>query len=321
MVPFSHSEDLDAQLEAVANSLADPIFVIDYDGRYIAVLGGQARSKHISSPDLIGRTMQEVLPEEKWRLFLAVVRRAIDTGNLQLCDFQLSCDPGDDPEKKAQSEPQWFQGRVYPVKPQPGRPPSAVWLTINVSEQKRMEEQLKRLSDMDDLTGVYNRRYYLRRLESEFEIARRRSQTLSMIFLDADHFKKINDRYGHVQGDRVLQHLTQTIARHMRSGDILARVGGEEFAILCPATGLPEALALAKRICCMVAATPIQTEHGTIPLTISLGVASLCDCDTVAGQLLRRADQALYKAKDQGRNRACGSTENSSATAVETASA
>jgi diguanylate cyclase (GGDEF)-like protein len=214
-------------------------------------------------------------------------------------------DPENEAEKTASVGPRWYQGRVYPVEPKPGRPASAVWLTIDISDQKQLEQELKKLSDLDDLTGVCNRRYFLRTLENEIEIARRRSQTLSLIFLDVDYFKRINDRYGHVQGDRALQHLTRTISKHLRNRDLFARIGGEEFAILCPSTSQQEALLLAERICRTVADAPMEIKNGCIPLTISLGVASLSDSDTAIGQLLRRADQALYQAKSDGRNRAC----------------
>lgn len=296
-VPFGELYD---QLQAIANALEDPILVIDYDGRYVAVLGGHERSSHDWAKALIGQSMQDIMPKEAWRPFLEVVRKAVDTGTLQVYDYQLPFVKSD-----GRKNAQWFQGRVYPVARQPGRPPTAIWLAINISEHKQLEEKLKNLAEMDDLTGTHNRRYFLRRLESEFEIAQRRSLPLSLIILDADHFKLINDRYGHPQGDLVLQFLTRAVAGQLRETDILARIGGEEFAILSPATDKHQSSVLAERIRRLIAAAPVHMATGSMGVTLSCGVTAKKDSDTSFKQLMRRADEALYQAKREGRNRVC----------------
>ncbi|MGE4544871.1 MAG: diguanylate cyclase [Pedobacter sp.] len=294
------------QIQAVADSLPAPIFVLDYDGRYVAVFGGRSRSHYDSGQGLIGCFMQDVLPEEKWKLFLDVVRKAIDTGALQTCDYILDSAEVCVTETNGPTGPQWFHGRVYPVASHPGKKPAAVWLAINVSEQKTMEERLKRLSELDDLTGAYNRRYFMQRLEKECELARRRHHNLSLISLDVDHFKSINDRFGHIEGDRALAHLTNTIRPQLRDTDILARVGGEEFAILCLSTDLNEAWSVAERIRRSIENTELKTDTGIIHMRISLGLAALNPQDVSIHSLLSQADKALYQAKDSGRNRTCG---------------
>lgn len=294
------------QIQAVADSLPAPIFVLDYDGRYVAVFGGRSRSHYDSGQGLIGCYMQDVLPEEKWKLFLDVVRKAIDTGTLQTCDYTLDSAEVCVTETNGPPGPQWFHGRVYPVASHPGKKPAAVWLAINVSEQKTMEERLQRLSELDDLTGTYNRRYFMHRLENEYELARRRRYDLSLISLDIDHFKSINDRFGHIEGDRALMHLTTTIRPQLRDTDILARIGGEEFAILCLSTDLNEAWAVAERIRRSIENTELKTDTGVIHMRISLGLATLNPQDKGLHALLSRADKALYHAKDTGRNRTCG---------------
>jgi len=296
-------EKLNAQLQALANSLPDPILVIDYEGRYVAVLGGSERSCYDSPHPLLGRTMQDVLPEVKWRYFLQVVCKAIDTGTLQTCEYQLSSNQVEGTENNGPSGMQWFQGRVYPVQTSPGQTPTAVWLVINITEQKMLEERLRSLAQTDDLTGVHNRRYFMDVLYREFQIARRRNHDLSLISIDVDHFKTINDRYGHSQGDKALQHLIKTIQGHLRAGDVLARIGGEEFAILCPMTDRQQARTLAERICRIIFATPLGTSHGSIEMTASLGVATMNTRAKSADCLLTRADEALYRAKREGRNR------------------
>lgn len=296
------SNDLHAQLQALANSLPDPILVLDYNGQYVAVLGGTDRTFYDSAHPLVGRYMQDVLPEDKWSLFLQIVRRAIDTGGLQICEYQLSSEQVDGTQNNGPAGMQWFQGRVYPVQTLPGLMPSAVWLVINITEQKRLEERLKRLSQTDDLTGVFNRRHFMEVLAKEFQIARRRRQSLSLLSIDIDHFKDINDRYGHSQGDLALQHLIKTVRCHLRAEDVLARVGGEEFAILCPVTDRQQARGLAERIRHMVADTRLGTPFGPIRLTISIGVATLAADENNADSILSRVDKALYRAKHEGRN-------------------
>ncbi|HKL48111.1 MAG TPA: diguanylate cyclase [Desulfuromonadales bacterium] len=295
--------DLYARLQALASSLPDPILVLDYNGRYVSVMGGTDRKHYDSCHHLVGCYVQDVLPESKWRLFLRTVRKAIDTGELQLCEYQLSSEEVSASKRDGPSGEQWFQGRVFPVRATEGETPSAVWLVINISEQKNLEDRLKHLSQIDDLTGVFNRRYFMTELHREFEIACRRNRPLSLISIDVDHFKEINDRYGHCQGDKALQHLMDTVSDHLRSEDILARVGGEEFVILCPMTDRPQARSLAERIRCIVADTHLHSETGPIRMTVSIGVANLHTDEKSADSILSRVDRAMYKAKEKGRNR------------------
>jgi diguanylate cyclase (GGDEF)-like protein len=303
--PNKACPELYDQLQAVADSLPAPIFVLDYDGRYVAVFGGQSRSHYDAGQGLVGCYMQDVLPKEKWKLFLKLVRKAIDTGTLQTYDYQLASDEVQMTKNDGPSGPQWFHGRVYPVMPRPGQKPSAVWLAINISEQKNLEERLQRLSEQDDLTGAFNRRYFMRRLESEFQIAKRRKTALSLISLDIDHFKSVNDRFGHIEGDRALGHIVNMIRPQLRDADILARVGGEEFAILCLSTELNEAWSVGERIRQCIEQTTLETRHAPLHMTISLGIAALTPQEAGIHSLLSRADQALYKAKGSGRNCTC----------------
>lgn len=158
----------------------------------------------------------------------------------------------------------------------------------------------------DPLTGVANRRYFHRRLDEEMRRARRYHQSLGLLMLDIDHFKRVNDRFGHAAGDAVLQTLAALLRQSVRDTEIVARYGGEEFALLMPLTNTEEAHAAAERIRQAVASHPFLTPQGkTLPLTISVGVASFpTDCRTVS-ELVETADQALYAAKNSGRNQVC----------------
>ena len=170
-----------------------------------------------------------------------------------------------------------------------------------VSQAYRIGELNRKLADLlkyDPLTKVHSRSYF-------FEAADGVPETQAVVLMvDADHFKMINDTYGHDVGDRALQHISRLIARHCRKADIVARLGGEEFGVYLPDTDLDTALLAAERIRCEVSATPLYIEDYGITLSTSIGVALRRPDDRV-DEVLKRADTALYQAKAEGRNRVC----------------
>lgn len=165
-----------------------------------------------------------------------------------------------------------------------------------------------RLATTDALTGANNRRYFNRHFNRELKRARRFGEALSLLMLDIDHFKRINDRYGHAAGDEVLQQFAQRIAECLpRDGDWYARLGGEEFAVALPLTSLAGAAVVAEKIRSRLSAVPMCTAGGTVSVTVSIGVSGLeavapAD-DATVEELLQSADRCLYEAKQAGRNR------------------
>ncbi|MDX1623428.1 MAG: diguanylate cyclase [Gemmatimonadota bacterium] len=183
-------------------------------------------------------------------------------------------------------------------------------------EQSEIDNQrLTKLANTDDLTMLYNHRYFYQRLEEEFKRAERYGSDLSLILLDLDHFKRVNDTYGHQKGDEVLQELATVLHRTIRETDLLARYGGEEFAVLLPETNLSGAFQQAERLRRQVKAHYFEALQGN-PLTISCGVACLPfeeeDFEIPRHRqdaLIARADQALYTAKRGGRDRSVTSSD------------
>jgi two-component system cell cycle response regulator len=160
---------------------------------------------------------------------------------------------------------------------------------------------LEALSRVDDLTGTYNRRHVEEHLATALNGARRHHQPLSILFIDVDGFKRVNDELGHQVGDAVLRMVAQRIRLTFRSEDVVGRWGGEEFLAVLPMTPLPGAVAVAERLRLAIADTPVKTGGHTVAVTVSIGCAG--DEKGEVEALLREADVALYRAKQGGRNR------------------
>jgi diguanylate cyclase (GGDEF)-like protein len=158
----------------------------------------------------------------------------------------------------------------------------------------------------DGLTGLYNFQAFQDMIEKEFYRAKRYGLPLSLLLIDIDNFKKVNDTYGHQAGDEVLRNVARRLNASLRKSDSAARYGGEEFAIVLTETALEGALPVAERLRTSVCATAIAYDKHQIPVTVSIGVASLtADFDGSKVELINRADGALYEAKNTGKNRCC----------------
>jgi diguanylate cyclase (GGDEF)-like protein len=175
-----------------------------------------------------------------------------------------------------------------------------------VDLQKELMEtnkRLERLSITDGLTRLYNHRYFQDELSRAFEESARYRRPLSLAIIDLDFFKKVNDTHGHAAGDEVLQAVSRMFQDSIRSADLAARYGGEEFAIMMPETNLNDAITLAEKLRRLMESTPINTQAGAIPVTVSVGVATVPNPSIhAAKELIVAADNALYRAKGGGRN-------------------
>lgn len=180
-------------------------------------------------------------------------------------------------------------------------------LTLEHSLRQALQEK-RELAMTDSLTGAYNRRYFARRLSQELKRVQRTGAGLSLLAIDVDHFKQVNDRYGHEGGDVVLQELVRRVNSALRrETDWCARMGGEEFAAVLDGTPLAGARRVAERVRESVASSPVRTAAGDVRVTVSIGVGSLEAIDpaqtVLVESLLRQADRCLYASKERGRNR------------------
>jgi diguanylate cyclase (GGDEF)-like protein len=173
----------------------------------------------------------------------------------------------------------------------------------DVTDLVRHAEALERLATTDEMTGIWNRRHFLALAEAPWERFRHTCEPLSLLILDLDLFKSINDRFGHNVGDAVIEHVAGICRETKRDADILARFGGEEFVLLLPGARGGEAVALADKLRARVEAEPLAIEGESLRITTSIGVAQADSRMVDIGDLIKRADQALYDAKRDGRNR------------------
>jgi len=167
----------------------------------------------------------------------------------------------------------------------------------------KMFERMKELAIIDELTGIYNRRFFYMAANKEIERSKRYKKALSLILIDIDHYKDVNDHYGHMAGDKVLQKITQYIQKELRSADIFARYGGEEFLILLSDTTGQDAVLVAERIRTTIKNLHVRYNEEEITVTISLGVTQMTAERNTLQELIAVVDQALYGAKQKGRNR------------------
>jgi diguanylate cyclase (GGDEF)-like protein len=178
--------------------------------------------------------------------------------------------------------------------------------TYHDSLDETFQRQMYESALRDDLTKTWNKKYFTDRLESEFAYATRMRGPLALVVFDLDHFKDVNDTFGHPAGDYVLSEMAMIVSTLIRIEDVFARVGGEEFAVICRATDKEQCQAVAQRIRTTIASHHFNIDGHTIPITTSAGISAIPDAHIRDAQaLVATADQALYQAKHEGRNRIC----------------
>jgi diguanylate cyclase (GGDEF)-like protein len=177
------------------------------------------------------------------------------------------------------------------------------------TSEKRLLKELEKLATTDSLTGIYNRQHFYKLVRKEISRLNRYGGKLSLIMFDLDHFKAINDTYGHTAGDKALVSVVNTFRNILRETDILSRFGGEEFLILTPNTGVSEAKILAERLCKALNETTIQFDEQCLNVRASFGIAGITSGEEIMiEKLYKLADQATYQAKALGGNMVCVST-------------
>lgn len=267
---------------------------------WICTPDGALSDIHTNWLELTGMTRDQALG---WGWLQAFSAGDRERYRQKLCDNLASETPFVDESRLrcADGRVRWFRNRIVPVKDGSGHILEWVGAGREVTRRKLREQRLEKRATLDQLTEALNRWAFEELLDDEIEKANRHDTPFSLVLFDADHFKSVNDKYGHDVGDEVLQKLADTVDQFVRRTDSLARWGGEEFVILLPDTGLDEGKWLAERLRRRVAAARVP---GPGHVTVSIGVAQYAVGEPKEA-VLKRVDEALYRAKESGRDRVC----------------
>lgn len=266
--------------------LPDGVIVLDSALR-IADLNTAARQLMQLPAVAIGRPAAEVF--SGWTKLAKLIKSAENNYHVE-----LPCEPS--------NQPRWFRIEFIPLQHTMQKAGGQMIIIRDVTDRKLTERKLEYLAATDDLTGLWNRRFFIETAQKEIKRCRRYNRFFSLLLLDIDRFKEVNDQHGHSAGDKTLQHLASSMRERLREVDIPARIGGEEFGIILPETGLNQAYNLAEELRINVANSALQIDDKEIRYTISIGIAAYNTGLAGVDDLLKAADQALYRAKDLGRN-------------------
>ena len=280
-------------LNLVLNNVEAHIYMKDEHRTFQYVNKKVADLFGLPAKDIIGKKETDILPEEVAEHFYQSDKKVFQTKEKQTIEEIINNEDG---------TKSYYLSVKIPFIPE-NSPPSLIGFSTDVTELYELKEEFRKQANTDSLTGLFNRRYFIEHAEREFNRAQRNKLPLTVISLDIDHFKEINDQYGHPVGDEVLVMISKSLLPNIRTEDVLARIGGEEFSIVLPDTDLTQGLIIAERIRKQQDSTTLKGSwQGEINIKVSVGIACLVAQDKLFDALFSRADKALYKAKNNGRN-------------------
>jgi diguanylate cyclase (GGDEF)-like protein/PAS domain S-box-containing protein len=276
--------------ENLFESMRDGVLVMDLSDKLVDYNRAAAEMLQDLDASAIGRPLAQ--------LFLPAGKEAVD--------YVMNSNPGDSEEQELVwnmgEDVRYYQIRSSPVQKHDGHLAGRMIMLIDVTERTLLQEKLLQLATIDSLTGIYNRTHFMELSRGLLEEAAERSAPFSIILLDIDFFKSINDRYGHQYGDMALQHVVGVCSRHVREEDIFGRYGGEEFVLCLPDTPLKQAAVISEKIRGDIERSAFYTLSGSINVTASFGVVEAFRSNISLEELLSEADHALYTSKRNGRN-------------------
>ena len=277
------------QLEELLNSIPMGIVIIDYETQKILDLNPQAiLSLGYSREQIVGCVChQYICPAESGNCPVKNLGMKIDRSEREIINAHGEYIP----VIKSVIQTEIDHRKIF------------IECFVDISERKKLENKLMELATTDSLTGLYNRGHFIELTEKELIRAKRYDNPLSMIILDIDHFKGVNDTFGHSVGDEVLKYVGNTCKSIVRENDVIGRIGGEEFAVILVESDSNSAYEVAERIRRRIDLEIFHCEGKSIPFTVSLGVSEYLKQQDDLTKMMKRADDALYKAKRTGRNR------------------
>lgn len=281
-------------LQTVIDAVPAPIFFKDEEGVYLGCNNAFEGFVGFSTRDIVGKTVYDVAPSHLADVYLKADRDLLEAGGQQVYETQVRF-------KDGSLRDIVFHKAVFARRD--GSLGGLVGAMLDITERKRLEAELQRLATLDPLTGIYNRRSFMSLAGRDLSRCRREGQPMSVLVVDIDYFKRINDEHGHAAGDAALVHIAAAMQATLRQHDIVARAGGEEFFVGLANADVAAAEQSAQRLCREIAVHAVPYEGRTIPVTASVGLAQCLDGEEPIEGALKRADDAMYEAKRAGRNR------------------
>lgn len=271
-----------------------PLFAKDVQGKYLTCNKAYEDISGKSRQEMIGKTVYDLWPKSQAELFFLKDKELFDTPGQQIYEADISASFG----KKCIVQ---FHKVTFSNKA--GETIGLLGAIFNLTEKKELEEKLKKLSEIDDLTGLLNRRTGMERMNQVLHQGQRHGHDFVIAVMDIDHFKSINDTYGHETGDKVLKEVNQITSEALRDYDILLRYGGEEFVLCFPETNVEEARIIVERIRTLFEKRSHSLpDGGNLIVTVSVGIAAYPNDGKTIDQLINAGDKAMYQAKSAGRN-------------------
>ncbi|AGF76781.1 PAS domain S-box/diguanylate cyclase (GGDEF) domain-containing protein [Desulfocapsa sulfexigens DSM 10523] len=287
--------DSETRLQTLVETIPDLVWLKNPEGVYLSCNPKFERLYGATEEEIIGKTDYDFVERERADSLRILDQEAMDA-DAPLINEETVTYADDGHEESVEII-------RTPLRDSEGTLVGVLGIARNITARKQAEEEARYLSTHDPLTGLFNRRMLEKRVIEEIDRAERYNHTLSIFMVDLDHFKTVNDTYGHLSGDIVLRHLAKILAVSIRKTDYVARYGGEEFIVVLPETPLTEAHELAERLCKEIRRYPIPLKDGqTIKVTASIGVACFPEHHKSWEGIIGAADSAMYAAKQAGRN-------------------
>jgi len=281
---------------AILDNIGARVYIKDRDLRYLYVNQEVSDSLGMTSNEIIGATVEELFEPDIAKTFIEHDSKVLEGGETVAAVEKV--------DSVLVEDERYFWSIKVPLADLEGNVYALAGISTDITAQKQMEDNLRKLATTDGLTGIYNRRHFLELTEKEAWRAHRYNNNLGFLMLDIDHFKKVNDTYGHATGDRAIQAFSKVGVDTLRDTDLFGRYGGEEFVATLPETPIEGVQKLAERIRQAVEDIKVEADDGRIvQFTASIGATMLAGENEDVEKALSRADEALYEAKEGGRNK------------------
>jgi len=295
--------DENSSYYTILDALPDHIFVFSETGIYVDVFGGDENATGFDCKPFIGKTLHDIAPVDMAEMFLSFISQALAENATQKVKYKFAEEEMIDLPADIPHPPEiWFEGIIKPLPMFYKNQRTVLWAARNITQQHMLEQRLKTLSEIDELTQILNRRSITLSLKEAIDEYHQFNRKFSLIMFDIDYFKRVNDTLGHPIGDEVIQHVVELAKSELRSTDSIGRFGGEEFLIILRDSDIDNAWRIGEKIRLKIQQRACSFDKYDVHVTVSLGITEVTPEDIHSRNILSRADIAMYHSKTHGRN-------------------